>query len=67
MPERADSERSWTVTRKEIEAKNYDLKAVNPYAKNDGDVRTPEELLEIIEAKGREFAEALSVLRNIGK
>ena len=63
LPERADSERSWTVTRAEIEAKNYDLKAVNPNAKQDTDMRTPEELLDLIEAKGREIAEALVVLR----
>ena len=60
---RADSERSWTVTRAEIEAKNFDLKAVNPNAKNDEDKRTPEELLDLIEAKGREVADALAILR----
>ena len=64
LPERAESARSWTVTREQIEAKNYDLKAVNPNAKSDGDNRTPGELLEIIDAKGREVAEALSVLRS---
>ena len=64
LPERGESERSWTVTREQIEAKNYDLKAVNPNAKSDGDNRTPGELLEIIDAKGREVAEALSVLRS---
>jgi type I restriction enzyme M protein len=58
-----DSERSWTVTRQEIEAKNFDLKAVNPHAKSDEDTRTPEELLNLIEAKGREVDEALSFLR----
>jgi len=63
LPERADSERSWTVTRAEIEAKNYDLKAVNPHAKAVEDTRTPEELIEIIEAKGREVQEALAKLR----
>ncbi len=63
LPERADGERSWTVTRQEIEAKNYDLKAVNPRAKNNQDTRTPEELLELIEAKAREVAEALAALR----
>ncbi len=41
----------------------YDLKAVNPNAKNHEDTRTPEELLDIIEAKGREIAEALAALR----
>ncbi len=63
LPDRADSEHSWAVTRKEIEAKNFDLKAVNPNAKNDEDTRTPEELLDIIEAKGKEVAEALAFLR----
>ncbi|MGH7378608.1 MAG: SAM-dependent DNA methyltransferase, partial [Candidatus Methylomirabilales bacterium] len=53
----------WTVTRQEIEAKNYDLKAVNPNAKSQQDTRTPEELLDLIEAKGREVAEALAALR----
>jgi type I restriction enzyme M protein len=63
LPDRADSERSWTVARKDIEAKNYDLKAVNPNARVQEDLRTPEELLDLIEAKGREVAEALAALR----
>ena len=50
------------MTREQLEARNYDLKAVNPNAKSDGDNRTPGELLEIIDAKGREVAAALSVL-----
>jgi len=36
----------------EIEARNYDLKAVNPNRKTAEDTRTPEELLAFIEAKG---------------
>ncbi len=63
IPTRADSARSWTVTRAEIEASGYDLKAVNPNAKRDEDTRTPEELLDIIESKGREVEEALKNLR----
>jgi type I restriction enzyme M protein len=66
LPDRADSERSWTVTRAEIEGKNFDLKAVNPHAKVEEDNRTPEDLLDLIEAKGREVMEALAVLRNAG-
>lgn len=65
LPGRADSERSWTIPRQEIEAKNYDLKAVNPNAKSSEDTRTPEELLDLIAAKGREVTEALAVLRKI--
>ncbi len=63
LPTRADSERSWTITRQEIEAKNYDIKAVNPNRKDTTDTRTPEELLDIIEAKGKEVAEAIALLR----
>lgn len=63
LPDRTDSERSWTVDRPAIEAKGYDLKAVNPHAKKDEDLRTPEELLDLIEAKGREVAEAVAALR----
>ena len=63
LPTRTDSPRSWTVTREEIEARNYDLKAVNPNAKVEEDLRTPEELLDIIEVKGKEVQDALARLR----
>jgi type I restriction enzyme M protein len=45
----------------------HDLKAVNPHAKRDVDTRTPEELLDLIDAKGREVAEAIAALRAIGR
>jgi type I restriction enzyme M protein len=64
LPSRADSEWSWTVTRQEIEARQYDLKAVNPYAKNVEGTETPEELLDFIELKGQEVADALAILRS---
>jgi type I restriction enzyme M protein len=48
---------------KEIEDAVYDLKAVNPHRKSVVDSRTPEELLDLIEAKGREIAEAIALLR----
>lgn len=63
LPERAEGERSWTVPREEIERRGYDLKAVNPNARNEEDTRTPKELLDLIEQKGKEIAEALAVLR----
>ncbi len=43
----------------------FDLKAVNPNASKDADIRSPEELLDLIEAKGREVAEALAALRRM--
>jgi type I restriction enzyme M protein len=64
LPDRADCDRSWTVPRAAIEARNYDLKAVNPHAKADDDQRTPDELLDLIEAQGREVATALARLRS---
>jgi len=63
LPDRADGDHGWTVTIEEIRGRNYDLKAVNPNARTDEDTRTPEELLDLIEAKGREVAEALQELR----
>ncbi len=63
LPKREDSDHSWTVTREEIDKKNYDIKAVNPNAKTEEDTRTPEELLDLIEEKGRDVSEALSSLR----
>jgi type I restriction enzyme M protein len=75
LPTRGDSALSWTVDMdarkqaaakaREIEDAVYDLKAVNPHKKAEVDERTPEQLLEIIAAKGREVAEALAALRNV--
>ena len=48
---------------REIDDAVYDLKAVNPHRKPVLDTRTPEELLDLIEAKGREIAAALAQLR----
>ncbi len=48
---------------KEIEDAVYDLKTVNPLRKPEIDERTPEQLFDIIEAKGKEIAEALATLR----
>ncbi|HNW27389.1 MAG TPA: N-6 DNA methylase [Spirochaetota bacterium] len=63
LPDRSESERSWSVTRSEIESKGFDLKAVNPNRKIEIDERTPEELLDLIEEKGKEVSAAISELR----
>jgi type I restriction enzyme M protein len=49
-----------------IENSAYDLKAVNPNRKAATDARTPAELLDLIETKGREVAAALAGLRGLG-
>jgi type I restriction enzyme M protein len=61
--ELAREARDLAAKAKEIEDAVYDLKAVNPHKKPVVDTRTPEELMDIIEAKGQEIAEALAGLR----
>jgi len=63
LPGRGESERSWSVSRAEIEERGFDLKAVNPNRKVVVDERTPEQILDEIEAKGREVTEAIAALR----
>lgn len=66
LPEQVASEHSWSVPIEEIQAKNYDLKAVNPNRKVEEDTRTPEELLSIIETQEKQISSALAVLRSKG-
>jgi type I restriction enzyme M protein len=63
VKELARESRDLAAKGKEIEDAVYDLKAVNPRRTQVVDARTPEELMDIIEAKGREVAEALAALR----
>ena len=65
LPSRGDSDRSWTVTRAAIEAKNYDLKTVNPNRKVEVDSRTPAEILTVIEERHAEVTNALKTLREL--
>ncbi|MCB2230288.1 type I restriction-modification system subunit M [bacterium] len=55
--------KSLAAKAKEIEDAVYDLKAVNPNRKPIVDTRTPEELIAIIEEKGREISDALESLK----
>lgn len=63
LPEKGQRDRSWTISRQVIEERGYDLKAVNPYINIPSKTRTKEELLSLIEAKNREFIEALASLK----
>ena len=65
LPDRQDSEQSWTVPRSEIEARKYDLKAVNPNRVMEVDTRTPQDLIATIEAKGKEIDNALADLKKL--
>lgn len=63
LPGREDSERSWTVERSTIEAKNFDIKAVNPNRKMELETRSPLEIVAEIEAQNAEATAAISRLR----
>jgi type I restriction enzyme M protein len=65
LPDKSNSERSWVVQRAEIEAKNYDLKAVNPNRKRVVDTRTPAEILAEIEQLGNEANAAIAELKRL--
>lgn len=65
LPDRADSERSWTVTREDIESRNYDLKAVNPNRRIEEDTRTPAELIATIESEGEKIRNAMARLKEL--
>jgi type I restriction enzyme M protein len=58
--------RDFAAKAKEIEDAVYDLKAVNPHRRPVVDTRTADELMNIIEAKGREIADVLGALRMPG-
>jgi len=65
IKEHTRAARDLAAKAKEIEDAVYDLKAVNPHRKPNVDTRTPEELMDIIEAKGREITDALAALRGV--
>ena len=51
--------------REAMEANSYDLKAVNPHRVVEEDTRTPEELLDEIEAQQKIIAAAIAELRRL--
>ena len=65
LPRREDGEKSWTIERTVIEAKNFDLKAVNPNRKVEVDPRSPMEIVAQIEEAGSEAAAAIGRLRSV--
>ena len=65
LPKRSESERSWTVTREEIESRGYYLNAPNPNRVVEEDTRTPEELIAVIESANDEIRDAINELRRL--
>ena len=66
LPQRAESERSWRVSIDQIEAKKYDMRAVNPNRRVVEDTRTPDELIALIGFLQKEIAKSLAILKSKG-
>jgi len=60
-----DSEKSWTVSVKDIEQEGFDLSVKNPNAPEEDPLRSPEEILDEIEALDAEAAELLAGIRGM--
>lgn len=62
LPSFAESERSWSVSREQIESICYDLKAVNPNLRVTRDNRSLDELLQLIQTKNAEIQRDINLL-----
>ncbi len=63
LPSRGDSSRSWSVSRREMEERGYDLKAVNPTGRDSRDSRSRRDLLDMVQANNTQIAGILEDLR----
>ncbi|MFC1890345.1 N-6 DNA methylase [Thermodesulfobacteriota bacterium] len=61
----ADSEQSWTVVAKDVDQESDDLSVKNPNAPEEDPLRSPEEILDEIEALNAEAAKVLAGIREI--
>jgi len=67
LPERADSERSWTVSVEEIRERGYDMKAINPHRVDTDDIPSPEELHQVIYQAWEEVGNLLRSLQRMSQ
>ncbi len=65
QPKFKASENSWTVKAKDIDQQTYDLSVKNPNAPEEAPIRSPEEILDEIEALDAESAEVLAGIRGM--
>jgi type I restriction enzyme M protein len=62
LPDFAAGERSWSVTRQQIDENGYDLKAVNPHVNVRHDGRSLDDLLLLLDRGHREIQDQLQAL-----
>ena len=63
LDSKPETEDSWNVTRNQIEANNFDLKAVNPNRPESTDARIPADFLDEIDQHQRVLTKILAELR----
>jgi type I restriction enzyme M protein len=61
----ADSEKSWTVDAGDVDEETFDLSPKNPNAPEEDPLRSPEEILDEIEALDAEAAKVLAGIRGV--
>ncbi|MBU1699049.1 MAG: type I restriction-modification system subunit M [Candidatus Eisenbacteria bacterium] len=61
----ADSEQSWTVDVKDVDVETFDLSVKNPNVREEDPIRSPEKILDEIEALDAEAAEVLAGIREM--
>ena len=61
----ADSDQSWTVKRSDVDQETFDLSVKNPNAPEEAPLRSPEEILDEIEALDAESATVLAGIREL--
>jgi type I restriction enzyme M protein len=61
----ADSEKSWTVDAGDVDQETFDLSPKNPNAPEEDPIRSPEEILDELEALGVEAAKVLAEIREV--
>jgi type I restriction enzyme M protein len=62
---RADSAKSWTVQRSDIDADTVDMSVKNPFAPEEAPLRNPEEIIEDMLVRDAETAAILEEIRGM--
>ncbi|ABG31823.1 type I restriction endonuclease subunit M [Roseobacter denitrificans] len=62
---KADSPKSWTVAREDIDAETMDMSVKNPFAPEEAPLRSPEEIIEDMLARDKETAAILEDIRGM--
>ena len=61
----ADSDQSWTIKASDVDQETFDLSVKNPNAPEDAPLRSPEEILDEIEALDADAAKVLAGIREL--